>query len=122
MRKSVLLLVMVLSACSSHRRVDERFVYERRDTLHAVLGEDLTVCLDDLRIIPPDTVRPRVEAVKVRIERRRDAVVDAAASQATTEVKVAQPASSRGESRLWFYALCAVCGFLLGRLSRHIRS
>lgn len=122
MRKSVWIMLLALSSCSSHRRVEERCVYERRDTLYAVLGEELTVCLDDLRIIPPDTVRPRVEAARVRIERRRDAVVEAAAVEEATVVIEAEPASPGGESRLWFYALLAACGYLLGRMNRSLRS
>ncbi len=121
MRIVILAVALILGGCCQHRQITDCVSYERRDTLRAVLAEDLSICLDDLRIIPPDTVRPRLEAVKVRVERRRDAVVEAAACEEKTETEVSEPAH-KDEKQLWIYVLVAVCGFLLGGHAARFRS
>ena len=69
-------MVLLLAGCSSARKVEERARLERCDTLRALLAEDLTVRLDDVVIIPPDSIRPRVKIATVRVERQRAAQVE----------------------------------------------
>ncbi len=112
MRRVALAMALALSACASPRRVEEKAVFERRDTLRAVFGEELTVCLDDFRIIPPDSCRPRIEAAQVRVERRREAAV--AAAEQVEEQRVVEAPTGPASSRLWPYCLVGALCFLLG--------
>ncbi len=115
MRRVALAMALALSACASPRRVEEKAVFERRDTLRAVFGEELTVCLDDFRIIPPDSCRPRIEAAQVRVERRREAAVAAAEQvEAVEEQRVVEAPAGPTSSRLWPYCLVGALCFLLG--------
>lgn len=112
----MLAAALVLSACASPRRVEERVAYERRDTVQAVFGENLTVCFDDFKIIPPDTCRSRIEAARVRVERRRDAVVAAVAEEEiekVEETRVEQP-PRRALAKGWLLLLVGAVGFILG--------
>lgn len=108
-----MITALALSGCAAPRQVEERAVYDRRDTLRAVFGEELTVCLDDFRIVAPDS-RPSIEAARVRVERRRESTVTAAEEvEAVDERRVEEsPRSIKGSG--WLYGLVGAVCFLLG--------
>ncbi|MDE6512795.1 MAG: hypothetical protein K2L05_01250 [Muribaculaceae bacterium] len=94
--KKLLLIIPVLAllavaGCSSARKVEERARLERCDSLRALLAEELTVRLDDVRIIPPDSIRPRVKVAAVRIERARTAQIEAVETETGDIEKVETP-------------------------------
>ncbi|MDE7334989.1 MAG: hypothetical protein K2N10_01590 [Muribaculaceae bacterium] len=93
MRKLLLIIpvLALLVGCSSQRKVEERARLERCDSLRALLTEELTVRLDDVRIIPPDSIRPRVKVAAVRIERARTAQVEAIETETGDIEKVETP-------------------------------
>lgn len=61
--------LMLLTACSGAREATSERLELRRDTLHATLAEHLSVRLDDVVIIPPDSSRPILTARKAELRR-----------------------------------------------------
>lgn len=124
MRKMWLLLALTLCGCSTtQRRVEQHVRYERRDSLRALFCEELTVRLDDVRIIPPDSVHPRLEARSATVEMRRKAVVEAVATDSARIERsdISEPASAakgRWRPPLWSLLLTSVVFYVLGMCRR----
>ncbi|MDE6222064.1 MAG: hypothetical protein K2J09_00945 [Muribaculaceae bacterium] len=115
-----------LSGCSSTRHsVGERVRYERHDSVRALFGEELTVRLDDVRIIPPDSGGCRIEARSARVERRREAKVEAVAtdSAAMERRELSEPVRAGGgggawRPPIWCWLLIAAGCYILGAARR----
>lgn len=112
--KHLIIPTLLLTSCSTPRAVEQRRELERRDTLSALFSEDLVVRFDDLRIIPPDSLRPRIKAAAATVGRRRQtSVIQATEVEETTQQQPVNPPGS--DRRLWLYVLVGVIGFLIGR-------
>lgn len=86
MRRRVVIMAVlsVLATSCASRRVADGHV-ERRDTFRAILAERLSVSLDDVVIIPPDSVRPVVIARRAEIRREAAVKVSSAAREQVSE-------------------------------------
>lgn len=118
-------VALALWACSSpSHSVGERVRYERHDSVRALFGEELTVRLDDVRIIPPDSGGCRIEARSARVERRREAKVEAVAtdSAAMERRELSEPVRAGGgcawRPPIWCWLLIAAGCYILGA-ARH---
>lgn len=119
-------VALALWACSSPRHsVGERVRYERHDSVRALFGEELTVRLDDVRIIPPDSGGCRIEARSARVERRREAKVEAVAtdSAAMEHRELSEPVRAGGgggawRPPIWCWLLIAAGCYIVGAARR----
>ena len=118
-------VALALWSCSSPRHsVGERVRYERHDSVRALFGEELTVRLDDVRIIPPDSGGCCIEARSARVERRRQAKVEAVAtdSAAMERRELSEPVRAGGGGAwrppIWCWLLIAAGCYILGAARR----
>lgn len=115
-----LLIVAAVAACSSARVADSSTLVERRDSLRARLCEELSVRLDGVVIIPPDSVHPPVVAartVELQHSRRNDAVATSATDVAALsheEHETSAPAPAGGMGMFWILFAVATLAYLLG--------
>lgn len=106
----------MLAGCSSAKRIEQRERLERCDTLRALLAEQLTVRLDDVRIIPPDSIRPHVKVASVTLERQRAAQVQAVGGELVEASVVETPAAPPSARREWLpWALIALMAIIFFR-------
>lgn len=72
--------LLMMASCASRKHVETQRI-ERCDTFRAVLAERLTVCLDDVIIVPRDTVQPLLMARRAEIHRVAAAELQAEARE-----------------------------------------
>lgn len=115
----VLAVALSLLASCASRRVAEVHI-ERADTFRAVLAERLSVSLDDVIIIPPDSVRPMVVARRAEIRRVAAAEVSSAAHEQVSELRETTTEAPRVEAPpLWpLLLLLAAAVFIRWFLNR----
>lgn len=113
------ILLFTVASCSSSRQVTSRATVQRTDTLRALLAEQLSVCLDDVVIIPPDTVSPRIVARRATL-RRQSAATVARVSGLNTETRTDETAKKETPSLraplfsiLFIFAVIALFTWLL---------
>lgn len=90
-------LLLMSTACSTHRQVEQQRVHA--DTIHALLAEQLSVRLDDVIIVPRDSVSPVIAARRAEVSRqtdvevsRRKTVAEQVSEQTQTEApRIATP-------------------------------
>lgn len=78
----------MMSGCASQKTAESTHRIERHDTLRASLAEELSIRLDDVVIIPRDTLKPMVIAGRVELRREQSA-----------DVSIAQTEESESETR-----------------------
>lgn len=119
MRRILLIIgaMLLLGGCSTAKKTEQRRRLERCDTLRAILAEELTVKLDDVRIIPPDTLRPRIKVESIVLERQRAAQVQAVETEQVEAVRVETPVTPPAARLNWLpwallFALIAIIFYL----------
>lgn len=93
--------LILLAGCSSAKKVEERARLERCDSLRAFFAEELSIRFDDVRIIPPDSIRPQVKVAAVRIGRQRAAQVEIIANEEVEAETVEEPVQTPAGRREW---------------------
>lgn len=67
--------LVLLTGCASHQTLERHAL--RADTFRAILAEQLTVSLDDVVVLPRDSVSPAIAARRATISRTAEAEVAA---------------------------------------------
>lgn len=93
--------LILLAGCSSAKKEEERARLERCDSLRAFFAEELSIRFDDVRIIPPDSIRPQVKVAAVRIGRQRAAQVEIIANEEVEAETVEEPVQTPAGRREW---------------------
>ncbi len=115
----ILAAALALSGCSAGKQVQQRQRLERCDTLRALLAEELTVRFDDVRIIPPDSLRPQMKVAHIALERRRAAQVEEVAAEQAEVQNEENPAPVQSGRRDWLpWALLVLILLLILRAPR----
>jgi len=122
MKRPVLILILLAStACAPPRETATVRRVERADTFRAVLAENLTVCLDDVMIVPPDTLRhPRLKAARMELHRTATAGVEARADVREHETARKQTAAPAAAWRppVWVLLAAAAAAYIAGAWRR----
>lgn len=115
------LAALAATACSTPKAIESTAAAERRDTLRAVLAEELTVRLDDVVILPPDTLHPRIVAARVELRRDREATLSRriAESEQTTVTKTPAPRPEPWRPPLWVALAAGVGAYIAGAWRRN---
>lgn len=94
---------------------------ERADTFRAMLAENLTVRLDDVLIVPPDTLRrPRLKAAGMELRRTATVGVEARAvaqEHETANEQIAAPAAA-WRPPVWALFAAAAVAYIAGAWRR----
>lgn len=111
-----------VASCSAPRTVTTSAATLRTDTFRAVLAEQLHVCLDDVVIIPPDSVRPMLLARHVELRRQSDASISSRTAERTDSTAIVEqspPTSSPRTGRsAWLLMITAIAAYILGARRR----
>lgn len=94
-------VLILLAGCSSAKKAEERARLERCDSLRAFFAEELSIRFDDVRIIPPDSIRPQVKVAAVRVGRQRAAQVEIIANEEVEAETVEEPVQTPAGRREW---------------------
>ena len=109
-RVATLGALLLFAGCAPHKTLERHEL--RTDTFRALLAEQLTVSLDDVVILPRDSVRPAVAARRATIRRTASTRVDAKSETAKSEAASSTPPEPRRRSPLWFLLAAAAAVFL----------
>lgn len=113
----------MMSGCASQKTAESTHRLERRDTLRASLAEELSIRLDDVVIIPRDTLKPLVTAGRVELRREQSADVSIAQTEEskTENREETQPAPVRSmwKLRLGVLMLLVLAAYIAGARRSH---
>lgn len=117
---ALVLAAAVSSSCASPKAVESAARAERRDTLRAVLAEELKMRLDDVVIIPPDSLGPRIVAARVELRRDRGISVSRRTEYEaeTTERETPKPGQSPWRPPIWVALAAGIGAYIAGAWRR----
>ncbi len=105
-RTWIIAAALVLSGCASHRSVARQEL--RTDTFRAGIAEQMSVCLDDIIILPRDTIHPVVIAHRAEVKRNSVAKVVNIADERVNEKPVQEIKASPVWPLLAMFALAVI--------------
>lgn len=110
MKRAAIIAALILSGCTAHRPAPRQEL--RTDTFRAVIAEQMSVCLDDVLILPRDTLRPVVVARRAEVRRSSAAEIVNIADQQVMEKPVQEIKSSPVWPLIALLALAAIIVWL----------
>lgn len=108
------LALIVVGGCASKKEIAHE--QQRRDTFHAVMSEQLCLKLDDVIVLPRDSVKPVVIARRAEVTRRADAQVVRKVEEVKTELNIEKTEAPRAGASPFKLILMVVILLLFGRL------
>lgn len=112
MRRLAIGALLLLTGCAPHKTLERHEL--RADTFRAILAEQLTVSLDDIIILPRDSVRPTIAARRATVSRTAEAKVAVKSETALDATAEEEPLTTRPwRPPLWLILAIATAIILL---------